>query len=498
MSRNEQDPRVRLFNTLLTTPHRDLAGIWPVHREIIGNDPLFYVRLAAWYTDNGEVRDHKEMYTVNLLLSEFPGHRDVGAALLRELPPYQVGRVFDFIKGRVSKRRTRQNGETRTVEEKRGLFRNIPRTMKTEIVRYLREREEKPEWFDASAMQAGKVMKRLYASLRIQPSERAQAILFDNDPPKDSRLFALKAIAKAETPAEQARAIVENKIPYRVAASVVKKMTPTVLVALIDRMSPQELINNVGSLKRRGAFDNPDVKKLIGEKLARAKTDKRVSAYKAKVAADAADVSGELADTLEEITETRVRETGRIVRPTALLIDKSSSMDMAIEIGGQLGAMISAICEADLFAYAFDTVAFQVEPKGTSLADWEKALLGIKACGATSCGVSIEWMRRRKQFVEQIVMITDEGENSSPMFEKAYEDYARDMNTRPDVIFIKVGQSSDKLERVCNKMGIAPNAFEFRGDYYALPNVIPLLTRPSITDLVMEILEYPLPERKKK
>ena len=84
------------------------------------------------------------------------------------------------------------------------------------------------------------------------------------------------------------------------------------------------------------------------------------------------------------------------------------------------------------------------------------------------------------------------------MFEKAYEDYAREMDTRPDVIFIKVGHSSDKLESVCNKMGVAPNAFEFRGDYYALPNVIPLLTRPSVTDLVMEILEYPLPERKNR
>jgi hypothetical protein len=45
-------------------------------------------------------------------------------------------------------------------------------------------------------------------------------------------------------------------------------------------------------------------------------------------------------------------------------------------------------------------------------------------------------------------------------------------------------------------VGVAPNVFEFRGDYYALPNVIPLLTRPSMMELVMEVLSYPLPERK--
>ena len=42
----------------------------------------------------------------------------------------------------------------------------------------------------------------------------------------------------------------------------------------------------------------------------------------------------------------------------------------------------------------------------------------------------------------------------------------------------------------------APQVFEFRGDYYALPNVIPMLTYPSMGDMVMEILDYPLPKRK--
>ena len=37
----------------------------------------------------------------------------------------------------------------------------------------------------------------------------------------------------SQPPAEQARAIVENAIPYRVAATVVRQMTPTVLLALI-------------------------------------------------------------------------------------------------------------------------------------------------------------------------------------------------------------------------------------------------------------------------
>src|SRR5882672_6199962 len=76
----EQDLRLNILNTLLTTPHRKLEEIWPVHREMVQLDPRFYVRLAAWYNDHGDVRDHKEMFIVSLVLSDFPGHRDVALA----------------------------------------------------------------------------------------------------------------------------------------------------------------------------------------------------------------------------------------------------------------------------------------------------------------------------------------------------------------------------------------------------------------------------------
>ena len=77
MTGNEQDLRLELLNTLLTTPHRDLKSIYPFHQELIDQDPRFYVHMASWYADEGEVRDHKEMFVVNLVLSDFPGHRDV-------------------------------------------------------------------------------------------------------------------------------------------------------------------------------------------------------------------------------------------------------------------------------------------------------------------------------------------------------------------------------------------------------------------------------------
>src|SRR5205085_5541836 len=93
-----------------------------------------------------------------------------------------------------------------TVVEEFGLFRNPPRALRTEIVRYLREREADPDWFDSTVLVARKALKRMYALLHVPPGDRAQKILFEEAPPADSRLFALKELVKAESPADQARA----------------------------------------------------------------------------------------------------------------------------------------------------------------------------------------------------------------------------------------------------------------------------------------------------
>jgi hypothetical protein len=493
MATHEQDLRLGILNTLLTTPHRKLGEIWPIHREMVQQDPRFYVRLAAWYADHGDVRDHKEMFAVTLVLSDFAGHRDVGLALLRALPPYQVVRVVDFIHGRKTARRT---AAAAPVVEDFGLFRNPPRSLRTEVARYLREREADPQWFDSTVLTARKAVKRLYALLHVRPSVRAQEILFDETPPADSRVFALKELARAATPAEQARALVEHQIPYRVAATVIAQMTPTVLSALIDCMSPQELINNLGSLKRRGAFANPDLQALIERKLAQARTATRVSAFKAEEAVKAADLPADVQRQLEAVADTQVKARGRIRRPTALLIDKSGSMQLAIELGKRIGALVSAICEADLYVYAFDTMAYPIERAGNDLADWERALQGITAGGGTSCGVALEYMQRKRQYVEQIILVTDEGENTPPLFVSTLQKYRTEVKADPAVCIVRTPGATNHLERSCHQAGIAADAFQFSGDYYALPNLVPLLSRPSRLELLMEIMDYPLPVRK--
>jgi hypothetical protein len=474
MMTNERDLRLEMLNSLLTTPHRQLEQVAAVHGEMAQQDPIFYGHLAVWYQHNGDVRDHKEVFVGNLLTSELPEHRGAGFVLLQEFPPYEVARIVDFMKQRRGK---------------------MPRSARTAVRRYLQAREKNPLFFDRAALRARKAMKHLYATLHIKPDPRAEAVLFQEDPPADSLAFALKQIAKAQMPAEQARLIVEHRVPYTIAVGAVKQMTPTVLVALIDAMSAQEVINSLSSLKQRGAFEHPEVKALIDAKLEKAATADRVSAFKARVAGDVAELDPQTAARLEQVTDEQVKKRGRITRSTALLIDKSGSMENAIEVGKRLASLISGICEAGLVVYAFDTMPYAAQAKGTALSDWERAFQHIKAGGGTSIGCALEAMRVRQQRVEQVILVTDEGENTAPYFAEVYEAYRRDLGLAPAVVIVRVGQASHWVEQKLREKQVAVETFTFAGDYYSLPNLVPLLTRPSRLELLLEIMETPLPVR---
>src|SRR4028118_1101572 len=99
----ERDLRLDILNSLLTTPHRELAKVAELHGEMVQIDPLFYGHLAVWYQRSGDVRDHKEVFVGNLLASDLTEHRDAGFVLLQEFPPYQVARIVDFLKQQKNK-----------------------------------------------------------------------------------------------------------------------------------------------------------------------------------------------------------------------------------------------------------------------------------------------------------------------------------------------------------------------------------------------------------
>jgi len=206
---------------------------------------------------------------------------------------------------------------------------------------------------------------------------------------------------------------------------------------------------------------------------------------------------------LTEVMDKRVADKVEIKRPTALFVDKSGSMTEAIEVAKQLSALISAVITADFRVYAFDSVAFEVkvevpEGKRPALSDWEKAFMLIKANGNTSIGSAMAKLLKDRVYVENTVIVTDEGENTPPYFAAAWEEYTKAMKSAPSVIIVQVGGTDPDFVTGLQNKGIEVMRYQFKGDRYSLPNILPLLALPTRVELVDLIMQYDLPHRPKE
>ncbi len=468
----ETDIRLDILRSILRSPHGKVEDLADLHKHAQELDPLFYAHFAVWYQCKGEVRDHKHLFIARLLTSPEPivEFRSVGRALFLNLSVREAARVIKYA---------------------RELFGGAPRFLKRTVERYLRQLEADEKRFDDIVVRNRRDLKTLYASMHIKPSQFAQAVLFDDEPPVGSKAWIVKRLRK-ENPVKAAELIVKYRVPYLVAVGAVQKVTPTIAVALLSVMTPQEVLNNLASLKRRGLLNDPEVRKLVEEKLEAAKTDARVSTLKTDLAM--AHVDEELAEKIREVRDVRVEQKAEILLPTALFIDKSGSMEPAIEVGKRIAAMIAPIAKAGLWVVAFDSVAREIKAKGTSMSDWEEAFKHIKAGGSTSVGSALEILRRRKIAVEQIIIVTDEEENTPPRLKDVYRNYKQDLGVDPTFVIVRVRSRYDGLERELMGAGALVMRFDFRGDYYSLPNLLPLVSGRYLIDLVEEIMQTPLPE----
>src|SRR5262249_18520214 len=157
-----------------------------------------------------------------------------------------------------------------------------------------------------------------------------------------------------------------------------------------------------------------------------------------------------------------------------------------------------AVCDADFYVYAFDTIAYAIQCRSANLKDWEAALRGIKAEGGTSIGVSFRMMMKAEQVVEQIVLVTDGGENTAPYFDQEYEKYEQKFAVRPHVVMVRVPGESDVLGGKLKAKSISYDRLEVgaKSDYYAQPTLLVMLSQPSRADLLIEVMTTPLPTRK--
>ena len=253
-------------------------------------------------------------------------------------------------------------------------------------------------------------------------------------------------------------------------------------------MTPRQAINNLKFLQKRGALDLPE-RDALNLRLAAAVKEGRVSDMKTRVALNMLPgADSALAESLLRIAQDRLRGRGRLTQPTALLIDKSGSMQACIEVGKILATMCSTVADSDLWVYAFDTNAFRIEAHDHSFAAWQHAFSRINADGGTTIGAGL--LPLMKQRIQQIVVISDGEENGTPTFADVLLRYEAEHGPC-QVTLVKVGNSGETtFEASMRKHGM--QIIPFNGDYYSLPDIIPLLCSGGQYGLLQEVLALPL------
>ncbi len=566
LNRSENEPSVQeqIFQTLLRTPHHSVDEVLHIHREQLERDPYLYGQLAVHAVLEGQcaVRDIQDVFVSVLFTSDFLEHRHAAWVMLQDLPPHRVTRVLSYITG-YDERLTHCEGIGGNIDDpispafgvkyerahygkshhdpdKRGkekpvetkpVSQSLRRHLKTSanrmiVTRYIvhhdclnkwtnrivqsavknylryREHEDNRPLLEGALVRMGGDMLTLYKKMHVKPSDLVQKALFENSPPEGSRMDAMKRLVAETDPTVQAEIIIDAKLPYPVIRTLVP-VTPSTQVASVAVMTPQELMANLGKLKRDGAFDNAELKEMIQAKLKKVKTARRdkVDAFKGDIAASAvAGLDEETKKLVTDVTDAQLKLHGEICVPTVIWIDKSWSMASAIEMGMKLGAAIGQAGGKNfkggwLFGTEPRRIKFAASEDVGSYAVWKKKLRMQRADGGTDLGACIPAMIRDGVDAEQIVIITDEDENGRPYLYQKMPLFEAKFGHLPNVVIVRIGQDScNKVERTLKTIGVQVDVMDVNNiDKISIPNLLQLLSRKSVFDLIQEIMDLSMP-----
>jgi hypothetical protein len=484
--------RTILYRNLMNVPHRDYAPMVAQLNEAMEQDPDFISRACVHLATGGtKIRDQEDCAIITLLQASntFPEYREAGRALLLGsdcyntepddipgLPPFRLFRILRFM------------GES----EKKS-----PRLTRSIAHDYAHMLEADPLRFDGVALQNRRNLWWMYTNYHIRPNDRARAILFDDNPPPDSKLAVLKEIANSNNPSEQAKLVIKHKIPYRVAVSVLPKVNAQIGVALICAMSPTEALNARAWVERSGLLEIKEVKEAFIEKVANA--TKSIASAEHRVSAKGTDA--EVEEAITEAKQKSIEQTSKIEKDLLILVDKSGSMEQALETAVQFGARIAPLCANDLMVVVHNDYG-QVLPveDRNSLASWQQAFKGQRAGGGTNMERSFEVALKAGFMPQAIVLITDGGERGGNLTQ-AIEVYNQQSGIETQVSMIRISEGPhidhNWLGERLQQSSIRYDQFEYEGDYYLFDQVAALLGGPSAKSLVEVILETQLPRRAK-
>lgn len=534
----EHRARSILYRNLVSVPHRNYGPMVSELGLALKEDPDFASRALVYIAQTSKIRDQVDASIIALLQADtaWPEYREAGRCLvlgsdvydirpndISGLQPFRIFRIVEYMASPFIVGSTQKAGEelgrfisakqARIGEEKLArklgldldsmFFTRDPdhrlasRQTRGIVEDYFAMLERNPVRAEGVVVGSRKAVQRLVKRYRMSdehfPYIRS---LLSSKPPEGSKLAILKAVASEENHVEQARlameAVTKHKIPYRIMTSVLPKLSPAVGIVLIQSMSPNEARNSRRWVEESGLLEMPEVKDVYLAKVAQA-TDS-VASLDHRKSAMGQDQDVEAAK--QAAKQASVDKEARIERATGLMIDMSDSMGQALVEATRFGERVAPLCD-DLMTVLFNAYARHVAPRENTLAGWQQALRGVRPSGMTSMEAGFDLMLKSGFEPDQLVIITDEGENVGRTGGiGSLAQAIRESGLSPHIVILALGRGKAEFPQSLENAGLRVDRFLIKpGDYYAYDQVTQLLGGPAALGIVEQILSIELPWR---
>lgn len=479
---------------LTKSPHGDLKQYLNIGLPAAMQQPEFFAHLTSWNARKGQIRDAKvALPIIALAATAVPEFQENALANLAALSPREFDKALTF-------------------QRMPGLKFATPRRVTRRLIeRYLREKEANKFLWDKVAVQHRDLLARLYALNHVKPGTEFQnVVLFGRTfkgvtvPQPKGTVF--EAIANLKTMPAQVvlQTVTKFKIPFLVTKTALGARATKetdVALAIINSMSPNELMNNTKTLTTWGITTNPALRAAYQDGLKRITDSKKVTttSLKASKAAEILAEAGEddLAVKLEAVQEQKLAQMS-VEGNWLVLADKSQSMSAAIESARAVSAVLSKTVKGEVHLVFFDTEPRAFNVTGKSYEDIKTLTKHVTASGGTSIGAGLFWALTNGLDIDGIAVVSDAAENSVPFFYAAYAAYEKKFDKKPTVYLYRCKSDISSwhdmdLAASCKQHNIELTEFDIRAgvDYYSLPNLVQTM-RTNRYSLFDEIMATPL------
>ncbi|WP_372634296.1 TROVE domain-containing protein [Cohnella sp.] len=248
---------------------------------------------------------------------------------------------------------------------------------------------------------------------------------------------AFEQLKRASTEEERLRWIEAGRLPHEVVTGAVKP-TKAIWEALLGQMPTFALLRHLNALERAGVLED---RRNLDAVIARL-TDP-VALSKAKILpfrfakAFRQVKHPELRDALRDAVELTFANLPDLEDRTAIFLDISGSMDGEyLQIGSVFALALYKKTQGNSLFWLFDTEAEDAYPsrRDSILSQAER----IQTRGGTDTGAPVRKLLSERRKVDQIVIITDEQQNSGSLFYRELTNYRARVNPQVKAFIVDI------------------------------------------------------------